>query len=375
MKITIVLGAFFPVPPIMGGAIEKVFSSLSREFVRLGHEVTMVSRAMPQFPRAETIGGVRHVRVCGFDAPRSLVWMKFLDLLYSLNTIRVLPKADIIVTNTFWLPILLRNAKRGRIYVHVVRYPKGQMRLYSKAARLQAPSRFIAHAIAAEAPKLAHKVAVVPNPVPRATGDPLPIAQRQRIILYVGRIHPEKGLHLLIDSFAGAARTAFADWKLVIVGSAEATLGGGGESYLRNLVRRAESTREQIIFRGGVYDPTALEQELSAARLFVYPSLAERGEAFGVAPLEAMAHGCPVIVSSLECFRDFIRDNETGFVFDHRARENVEVLRDKIDNVISNETLLARVASTGYEKSKEYSPERVAKQFLEDFESLTREDV
>src|SRR5437016_14035449 len=111
MKITIVIGAFFPVPPIMGGAIEKVFFRLSQEFVRLGHETTMVSRAVPQFPRKEIIGGVRHVRVPGFDSPAFLIWMKFLDLLYSLRTIRVLPKADILVTNTFWLPILLRSSK------------------------------------------------------------------------------------------------------------------------------------------------------------------------------------------------------------------------------------------------------------------------
>jgi hypothetical protein len=83
MKITIVLGAFFPVPPTMGGGVEKVWFSLAPEFVKRGHDVVMVSRKMPGLPREETIGGVKHLRVDGFDTPRSLVWLKFLDLIYS----------------------------------------------------------------------------------------------------------------------------------------------------------------------------------------------------------------------------------------------------------------------------------------------------
>ena len=158
MKITIVLGAFFPVPPIMGGAVEKIWFMLTQEFARRGHEVVVISRAMPQFPRQEILAGVKHFRVRGFNAPRSLIWLKLLDLIYSIRTMSVLPKVDIIVTNTFWLPLLLRNSKRGQIYVHATRYPKGQMRFYKKAARLQAPSHAVARAIAAEAPALAKNI-------------------------------------------------------------------------------------------------------------------------------------------------------------------------------------------------------------------------
>src|ERR1043165_6634141 len=144
MKVTIVLGAFFPVPPIMGGAVEKVMFALGRELAVRGHEVVMVSRTVPQFPSEETRDGIKHVRVRGFNAPRSLIWLKFLDLIYSINAMRVLSKADIVITNTFWLPLLLPRAKYGLVYLHVTRYPKGQMRFYRKAARLQAPSRAVA---------------------------------------------------------------------------------------------------------------------------------------------------------------------------------------------------------------------------------------
>jgi glycosyltransferase involved in cell wall biosynthesis len=372
MKITIVLGAFFPVPPTMGGGVEKVWFNLAPEFVKRGHDVVMVSRKMPELPREEMIDGVKHLRVYGFDTPRSLVWLKFLDLIYSLRTMSILPRADVIVTNTFWLPILLRNSKRGRVYVQVARYPKGQMRFYGKAARLQAPSHAVARAIVAEAPRLANKVSVVPNPGPTSAISPPAIGDRDKIILFVGRVHPEKGVHVLVDAFASGARAAFANWKLMIVGPTQTKLGGGGEAYSASLQRAATKADGKITFAGPIFDPAELASVFRNARLFIYPSLAECGESFGLAPLEAMTHGCGVLVSNLDCFRDFIRDGESGFIFDHCHQPIAETLRDKIDSVISDETLLARVAAAGYEKSAEYSTGRVAEQFLKDFDSVIR---
>ena len=372
MRITIVLGAFFPVPPTMGGAVEKVWFALAPEFARRGHEVVLISRKMPELPREETIDGVKHLRVRGFDTPRSLIWLKFLDFRYSLNAMSILPEADILVTNTFWLPILLSNCERGKIYVHVGRYPKGQMRFYGRAARLQAPSNAVARAIAAESPKLTQKIRVVPYPAPRSTieAGPPSINKREKTILFVGRVHPEKGVHVLVGAFASEARTVFAEWKLMIVGPTEKKFGGGGDSYLASLKSSAEKADGNVIFAGAIFDPIALEQTFRRARLFIYPSLADRGESFGLAPLEAMTHGCAVIVSNLDCFRDFVQERETGFIFDHHAKSASEALREKIANVIVDETLLDSVAEAGYRKSAEYSVPRVADQFLNDFNSL-----
>ena len=375
MKITIVLGAFLPVPTTMGGAVEKVWLNLAAEFVRRGHEVVMISRAAASSSREEMADGVRHLRVRGFDTPRSLVWLKFLDLIYSVRTLSVLPEADIVVTNTFWLPLLLRDPSRGRLYVHVARFPKGQMRFYGRAARLQAPSTAVVRAIAAQAPALAFKTKVVPNPAPASvtTSPPTALATREKIILYVGRLHPEKGVHLLVTAFAAGARTVFADWRLMIVGPAEERLGGGGESYLASLKKAAQTASTQVTFTGPIFDPGELERSFRAARLFVYPSLAERGESFGLAPLEAMTHRCAVVVSSLECFTDFVREGETGFIFDHRAKDPVEALREKIEKVLAHDSLLGRVAEEGYRKSAEYSVPRVADRFLSDFHSVMQD--
>jgi glycosyltransferase involved in cell wall biosynthesis len=374
MKITIVLGAFLPVPPTMGGAVEKAWFVLAQEFAKRGHEVVVVSRALPQLPREEVIDGVRHIRVRGFDTPSCLWWLKFLDLIYSLRVIPVLPRADVLVTNTFWLPILVRGSKRGRLYVHVARYPKGQMRFYGGAARLQAPSRAVALAIAKEAPRLKAKIAVIPYPAPSRlrAEEPSPTPGREKIILFVGRVHPEKGVHLLVKAFTEGARTVFADWKLMIVGPTEEKFGGGGESYLASLRHSAAAVPDRVIWAGAVFDARELEAHFRDARLFVYPSVADRGESFGLAPLEAMTHRCAVIVSNLDCFRDFIRDGETGFIFDHHSENAATTLQHKIQDVIADETLLARVADAGYGKSAEYALPRVADQFLSDFNSLTQ---
>jgi glycosyltransferase involved in cell wall biosynthesis len=372
MRITVVLGAFLPVPTTMGGAIEKVWLSLAADFVRRGHEVVMISRAVGDAPREQIMEGVRHLRVRGFDTPRSLIWLKVLDLIYSLRTLTVLPEADIIVTNTFWLPILLRDPSRGKMYVHVARFPKGQMRFYKKAARLQAPSTAVARAIAAQAPALASKTAVIPNPAPPSitTACPEPLASREKILLFVGRVHPEKGVHLLVEAFVAGARTVFADWKLMIVGPAEARLGGGGQTYLASLEEAARKASLQVTFTGPIFEVAKLESTFRSARLFVYPSLAERGESFGLAPLEAMTHGCAVLVSDLECFTDFVRREETGFVFDHRVSNPTAALGQKMEQLVADESLLERVAGHGYRRSSDYSVSRVADSFLNDFQSV-----
>ena len=139
---------------------------------------------------------------------------------------------------------------------------------------------------------------------------------------------------------------------------------------LRNLAEDAK-----IDFVPPIFDPTELARRFQSARLFVYPSLAERGESFGLAPLEAMAHGCAVLVSNLDCFHDFIRDGETGFIFDHRDEAPVETLWARVDNLVGNEALLEQVAARGRQKSTACSVERVADQFLKDFESVIHENV
>ncbi len=369
MKITIVQGAFLPVPPLRGGAIEKIWFALGQEFVRRGHSVTHLSRQFSGLPDDETIGGVRHLRVRGHDAPRSLLALKFFDLLYSMRIVRKLPPADVLVTNTFWLPVLIRSEKFGRLYVHVARYPRGQMRFYGHAARLQTVSRIILEAMVVEAPQLAERIRYIPNPVVRNLAPAAPAARRQEI-LFVGRIHPEKGIHLLIEAFRRLPAEARGDWRLVIVGPAAANAGGGGEAFEAELRQLAGPLGDHVEWVGPVFDPVKLDEYYARASLFVYPSIAERGETFGVAPLEAMACGCPPLVSNLACFGEFLDDDVNGFIFDHRAADPAQALADKLAILLRVPETLAQTGARALGRAQDFGVERIASAYLEDFQSV-----
>jgi glycosyltransferase involved in cell wall biosynthesis len=370
MKITIVLGAFFPVPPIMGGAVEKVWFALGQEFARCGHEVVQISRAHPSLPKTERIAGVRHLRVPGFDQPRSIVWLKLLDSIYSLRARRVLPNADILVTNTFWLPMIERLRRRGLVCVQVQRGPKGQMRWYTRATRLHAVSQAIADAIIQQAPQVGAKVRVIPNPVPFRTEDRADIP-RSNTILFVGRIHPEKGIELLLRTVLNLPPETFSNWKLKIVGPHETRFGGGGNDFLEHMQRLGAQNDGRVEWLGPIFDEAQLKAQYRSSRIFVYPSLAETGEAFGVAPIEAMANGCVPLVSDLSCFRDYISHGVTGFVFDHRGGRAAEALGNRLATLLRlRREELAKIGDAARAKAAEFAVETVAQRYLDDFASL-----
>ncbi|HEX4666076.1 MAG TPA: glycosyltransferase family 4 protein [Chthoniobacterales bacterium] len=370
MKITIVLGAFFPVPPLLGGAVEKVWFALGQEFVRRGHEVVQISRTHPDLPANEEIEGVRHLRVRGYAQPRSLFWLKWLDLLYSWRVRRILPPANILVTNTFWLPLLVRRKDRGLLYVHVQRGPKGQMRWYGHAARLCAVSRAIAEEIVAEAPQLRDQVRVLPNALPFRI-DSTPGDARGRTILYVGRVHPEKGIELLLRALPHLPREILGLWKVRIVGPHEIALGGGGEPFLRRLQEFGARSGAEVEWCGKIFEPSALAAEYRSALLFAYPSVAETGEALPVAPLEAMAHGCAPFVSRLPCFQDYIADGVTGFVFDHRGAEPEKNLARRLTGLLGlGENQIRQIGEAARAQAAQFDVATVAQRYLEDFARL-----
>jgi glycosyltransferase involved in cell wall biosynthesis len=370
MKITIVLGAFFPVPPLMGGAVEKVWFALGQEFVRQGYTVVQISRAHPELPATQEIEGVRHVRVRGSSQPRSILWLKWLDLLYSLRVRRILPAGDILVTNTFWLPLLTRTIRHGLVCVHVARGPKGQMRFYAHVARLHAVSHAIADQIVAEAPQLQTKVRVIPNALPFRM-DHTVRAVREQTILFVGRVHPEKGLALFLRALPHLPTEMLAVWRIRIVGPHETHLGGGGASFLRELRALGEQSGARVEWPGQIFDPEKLAEEYRNSLVFTYPSVAETGEAFGLAPIEAMAYGCAPFVSNLACFHDYIEDGVTGFVFDQRAAEPEKHLATRLADLLGlGPEQIMRIGAQARAKIAQFDLETVAQRYLEDFASL-----
>lgn len=372
MRITIVQGAFLPVPPLLGGAVEKVWFNLGQEFARRGHQVVHVSRAFPELPAHEVIEGVRHERVSGFASPATFARRTALDLLYGLRVMPRLPAADILVTNTFWLPALERRASRGRRYVHVARYPKGQLRLY-RPAILQTVSEPIRQAILAEDPSAGNRVRVIPYPL--ANRYLLPsVSPGENVLLYTGRVHPEKGVHLLIQAFARLSPAERGDWRLKIVGPWEVAFGGGGDAYLNDLRQAAAPLGPAVEFVGRIFDEAKLIAHYAAAKLFVYPSLAEKGETFGLSVLEAMAAGCCPVVSGLSCFLDFIRPGVNGQVFDHRAADPIAALVEVLKAAMRDPVMTEQLRQRAWRDARSYTTDTVATRFLADFASLTAPD-
>jgi glycosyltransferase involved in cell wall biosynthesis len=332
--------------------------------------VVQVSRSHPELPATETIAGVRHLRVRGASQPRSILWLKWLDLLYSLRVRRMLPEADILVTNTFWLPILTRTTRRGLVYVHVGRGPKGQMRFYSHVARLCAVSHAIAGEIAAQAPRARARVRVIPNALPFRM-DRTARSARERTILFAGRVHPEKGLALFLRALVHLPAEMLAAWTIRIVGPHETHLGGGGATFLRELQALGDRSGARIEWPGQIFDPEKLAEEYRNSLVFAYPSVAETGEAFGVAPIEAMAYGCAPFVSNLACFRDYIEDGVTGFVFDQRAAEPEKHLAARLAGLLGlGPGQIMRIGAQARARVAQFDLATVAQRYLEDFASL-----
>lgn len=375
MKITILQGAFLPVPPLMGGAVEKVWHALGQRFAREGHTVTHLSRRHPDLPMEEVVEGVRHLRVRGFPATNNPWLLKFRDLRYTLRALRAAPPADILVTHTFWAPILHRwFPQTGRCYVHAARFPKGQMRFYGTAARLQTVSSPVAEAILDEiGPGQRNRVQSIPYPVhlPAAFRDfqSRPPAKPLRL-LYVGRIHPEKGVHLILEALRGLDPDHRGALQLDLVGPDKAEEGGGGPAYLKNLQALAADIHPAVRFYGPVYDSDALNDHYRAADLFLYPSLADRGETFGLAVLEAMANGLPVLVSANPCFLDFVQPGHSGFVFDHRADAPAEALAALLEKILQEPEQLPPFGGQARSRAEEFTEEKIARRYLQDFESL-----
>jgi glycosyltransferase involved in cell wall biosynthesis len=120
------------------------------------------------------------------------------------------------------------------------------------------------------------------------------------IVLFVGRFRHYKGLRVLLRAMRDVPAT------LLLVG------GGGEEPELRALHREL-GLGDRVRF-AGTLDERELLVHLAAADVFVLPSISP-AEAFGLAMIEAMASGVPVVSTELGTGTSFVNQNgDTGLV-------------------------------------------------------------
>ena len=369
LRINIVLGPFLSPPPAPAGAVEKRWARMAQVFASFGHDVTVLCRDHPDLPREKIQHGVRWLRLKGATRTRSIYVDILKDWPYARRARRALPPADVTVTNTFWLPAMLRQPGHwGALNAHIARVPKGQIRLYRHAARISTVSSYIADLIKAEVPDGAQNVTYINNPVDTEVFSPSSEPGDPRSICYTGRVHPEKGLVVLAKAVR-LLREQDPAWQVKIVGDLMAQRGGGGESY-RAEILEAAGNPDAVEFVGSIREPEKLADAIRACRYYVYPSLAKRGEAFGIAPLEAMAAGVPPIVSELEVFRDFITEDVNGVVTQLLGDNAAENLAQSIQRLDSDPKTYQRLRNNGIAASQNFDYSKTAKKYLNDFQLL-----
>lgn len=134
---------------------------------------------------------------------------------------------------------------------------------------------------------LSAPVAIIPNgiDVPAQKRNNVD-ASKQRTLLFLARIHPVKGIENLLHAWR-ELQESHLDWRLVIA-------GGGEPEHVKNTSFLATSLGcERVEFRGAVYGEDKSKAYFQAD-LFVLPSHTEN---FGMVVAEALAHGCPALVS------------------------------------------------------------------------------
>lgn len=377
MRISIVTGPFFSIPPAPCGAVERVWYDLAREFARRGHTVHFLCRRHASLPQEERRDGVKYKLLPAMNAGPGLKGNLLRDLYYALRATMSLPKGDMLVTNTFWLPLLAPKLRpgAGRVHAHIQRVPKGQMKAYASSgiARLAAVSTAIKNFIIQEHPGAEPLVRVFPNPIDTKVFVPPSEPRRydgELRLVYTGRIHPEKGLHLLIDAlriFHGK-HPGF-PLSTRIIGPHRIEDGGGGDQFFKALSGRAANI--PVEFNGPIYGREQLAEELRSAHIYCYPSQAEKGEASPVAPLEAMATGLVTIVSALPQFGDYLQHRQNGLVFNHRAEDPAEELCRALETAaFEGDEAIRKISQAAAAQGARFSIADVAERYLQDFEEL-----
>jgi glycosyltransferase involved in cell wall biosynthesis len=132
------------------------------------------------------------------------------------------------------------------------------------------------------------------------------LEEKQKIVLFVGRLYHRKGLEILLNSIPPILQE-FSDVKFAISGTGFKEK----EESLRTLAKKLK-IEEQVKFLGYVPDEK-LPFLYSASDIFVLPAIYEN---FPFAILEAQATGLPVISTKVGGIPEFLTDNENGFLID-----------------------------------------------------------
>ncbi len=245
-----------------------------------------------------------------------------------------------------------RNASslRRNLHFHLTR------RVLRRAARVIAVSQFTRNEIEKLLNIADERIEVVYNAIDErflrghaTEADRELIAQRYQVnypfILYAGAIRPHKNLVRIIEAFSALKselekERQFPDLKLIIIGDDLSS-----HPRLRRTVVRS-GVQNDVRFLGFV-PIEVLRIFYDVAKIFVFPSLYE---GFGLPPLEAMAHGTPVVTSNTSSLPE-VAGNAALLV----NPENVFEIQRGLQRALLDPVLRAQMKQRGYEQAQRFS--------------------
>ncbi len=190
------------------------------------------------------------------------------------------------------------------------------------------------------------------------------IAERYQVnypfILYTGRISPHKNVVRIIEAFSALKAELekegrLPDLKLIIIGDEVSR-----HPDLRRTVIRS-GVQNDVRFLGFL-PIDVLRIFYDAAKVFVFPSLYE---GFGLPPLEAMAHGTPVVTSNTSSLPEVV-GNAAVLV----NPENVFEMMRAVHRVLVDQPLRDRLKQRGYEQAARYSWDSSVERILDAYREV-----
>lgn len=168
-------------------------------------------------------------------------------------------------------------------------------------------------------------------------------------VLYVGSAYPHKNLERLLEAWKVFEQKYGFDYQLVLAGK---------ESYF---YKRLQSIISHSVICTGFVPDEELSFLYKNASLYVFPSLYE---GFGLPPLEAMAHGVPVISSNRSCLPEVLQN--AALYFDP---ENITDMAQALDDGLHDEKLRQDLKEKSISVLQKYSWEILATQTLSVYKS------
>jgi glycosyltransferase involved in cell wall biosynthesis len=173
-------------------------------------------------------------------------------------------------------------------------------------------------------------------------------------LLYVGNVKPHKNLSALLEAFSFLKDKIPHD--LVLVGQKEGFITGDSSVF-----EKAKGLKERVHFTGIVKEDL-LGQYYAFADMLVFPSLYE---GFGLPPLEAMACGCPTVVSKAASLPEVC-----GQATEYFDPKNPNEMAGKILKVLQNKKLREKLVKQGTKQVRQFTWKESARRTCQVVDSL-----